>query len=135
MIQHLLLQTEHPKSGSGTGHRASVRFPGGRARCCYAEDANTDRCGRIRDVSLGGIAFVLPQRLEPGMDLVVRFITQAHGSWYRLVHVVHATEQRKDRWIIGCAFARPLSEGELRVLLEDRALPDHTLRLRLLAAS
>jgi hypothetical protein len=30
---------------------------------------------------------------------------------------VHATEQGNDRWLIGCAFARPLREQELQAFL------------------
>jgi hypothetical protein len=33
------------------------------------------------------------------------------------VRVVHATQDRNDRWVIGCAFAAPLSEEELQAVL------------------
>ena len=57
---------------------------------------------------------ILKRGFEPGTILVVEVSDKPKGaSESRPVHVCHATPDADGRWIIGCAFAWPLSREEL----------------------
>jgi hypothetical protein len=73
----------------------------------------------VRDVSPGGIAVILNRRFEPGTILVVEVFKPKEASESRPVRVSHATPDKDGRWIIGCAFAWPLSQEELRRFLGE----------------
>ena len=83
------------------------------------EKANTAWLGIIRDISAGGMALVLRQRLEPGTVLIVELETKTGRPRRALVHVIHSTEEKPNRWITGCGFPAPLSEQELRDFLDE----------------
>jgi hypothetical protein len=76
--------------------------------------------GTVRDISPGGIAVVLERRFELGTILIVEAPDNPkHASESRPVRVCHATPETDGRWIIGCAFAWPLSQEELRRFLGE----------------
>jgi hypothetical protein len=84
-----------------------------------AEEAETAWLGTIRDVSPGGIAVLLKRRFEPGTILVVEVSDKPKEALEsRPVRVCHATPEN-ERWIIGCAFAWPLSQEELQRFLGE----------------
>jgi hypothetical protein len=99
--------------------RAWLRFRSEQDVACTKEETNTGWLGRVRDISSGGMALTSKQRFEPGTVLMVELETRAGWPRRLFVQVIHATQDREDRWIIGCAFASPLSEEELRKLLEE----------------
>jgi PilZ domain len=105
--------------------RAWVRIPSDGEACCQplttadAEEAKTGWLGRIRDASPGGIALLLKQRFELGTVLSVEIATRPEGRPHHLVRVVHATPAKKGDWLIGCAFANPLSQEELQNFLQN----------------
>jgi len=47
-------------------------------------------------------------------------LIKADGPRRLMVRVVHARQETKGWWIIGCAFARPLSEEELQTVLDEQ---------------
>src|SRR6266404_8200274 len=112
--QTIPIQAAHPKKHLRTERRAWVRFPSAQEVCCQpmanltTEEAEIGWLGRVRDVSLGGIALILSRRFEPGTVLIVELATKEEGR--QLVRVVHATPETKSRWVIGCAFASTVSE-------------------------
>jgi len=76
------------------------------------------RAARIQDISLGGLAVVSRQRLRVGARLLIQVKNEALDVRYDLsARVVHATPKRRDEWVLGCVFARPLSQPELQTLL------------------
>jgi hypothetical protein len=84
-----------------------------------ADDSETAWLGTVRDVSPGGIAVILNRRFERGTILIVEVSEKPKGvSESRAVRVCHATPEN-ERWIIGCAFAWPLSQEELRRFLGE----------------
>ena len=111
-------QKEH-KDTAKTQRRAWLRFRSEQDVACNAEEANTGWLGRVRDISSGGIALVSKRRFEPATVLMVELETGAGWPRRLFIQVIHATQEREDRWIIGCAFASPLSEDELQELLEE----------------
>jgi hypothetical protein len=122
--QVLPVQTENAKNGSSTERRAWVRFRSEqdiicqRDIMCQQEEANTGWLGRVQDVSVSGIALDLRRRFQPGTALNIELASKADGSRRFVVHVVHATQQLNGRWVMGCAFAEPLSEQQLRDFTE-----------------
>jgi PilZ domain len=83
-----------------------------------ADESRTAWLGTVRDISPGGIAVILPRRFERGTILIVEVSDQPKGE-SRPVQVRHATPQTSGGYIIGCAFAWPLCDEELRRFLGE----------------
>ncbi len=102
-----------------TERRTWVRFPNNQAMAASTTDEKaTGWLGRVKNISLGGIAFSIPRRrFEPGTELMIELATTA-GKVYRLpVRVIHSMSEMNGRWIVGCAFATPLAPDDLKKLL------------------
>jgi hypothetical protein len=85
-----------------------------------ADQLETAWLGTVRDVSPGGIAVILERRFEPGTILIVEASENPNTApESRPVRVCHATPETDARWIIGCAFAWPLGQEELRRFLGE----------------
>src|SRR5205823_5684310 len=73
--------------------------------------------GRVRDLSAGGIGLVLRRPFEPGVTLTIELEGSGEGPPPLLVaRVVHLEAGAGGGWVIGCAFANPLSDKDLHVL-------------------
>src|SRR5215471_12765938 len=102
-----------------TDRRAWIRMPKDQQVTCQpmadtgTEDPATAWIGTVRDISAGGITVILARHFEPGTSLIVDLSTDSKApSQPRPVRVTHATAHGKGYWIIGCAFASPLSQNE-----------------------
>jgi len=73
---------------------------------------------RIWDVSLGGMALVVPHPYESGslLSVVPEVLPQSLALGLQ-VRVRHVTPHADGLWMAGCEFLIPLSEDELSVLL------------------
>jgi PilZ domain len=112
-------QTEHPVAPR-TERRAWVRFPSDQEISCEPVGANAFWLGRVRDASRGGIALIVPRQFHPGTILSVELLLiKADGPRRLVVRVVRARQETNGWWLIGCAFARPLSEQQLQAFLEE----------------
>jgi hypothetical protein len=116
-----------PVQKPGTDRRAWVRFRSDQDIACQTEETNSGWLGKVQNISPGGIALALRRRFEPGTVLIVELATEADAPLRLSVRVIHATQERNDRWIIGCAFASPLSQHELQSLFgaDNRHAPIH----------
>jgi hypothetical protein len=56
---------------------------------------------------------------EPGSVLIIELPAKPQETRPLTARVVHATPEANGRWIIGCAFTRPVSQEELRAFLEE----------------
>ena len=118
-------QTANLETSRKIDRRAWVRFPKNEEVWCQAvggsvkENLDTAWMGRVRDISRGGMGLSLSQRFEPGTALLVELSERPKVLRNLLVHVAHATEDKKGRWIIGCTFDCPLSAEELEIFLQD----------------
>jgi hypothetical protein len=115
--QTIPLQAEQRKQGRTAERRAWVRFRAGQEVTCTSDEANTGWLGRLQDISVGGVALALRRRFEPGTVLDLELETKIGWPRRLSVRVIHARQDRSDRWIIGCAFASSLSKEELEELL------------------
>ena len=106
-------------TSSQTNRRAWVRLQSEEHAVWILEEANAAWLGIVRDISSGGMALLLRQRLEPGTVLIVELETKAGRPRRALVYVVHSSQDTDSRWITGCAFPSPLSEEELRHFVEE----------------
>ncbi len=69
---------------------------------------------RVRDISQGGLNLQLNRSFESGSILNVDLPLGADLSPRTLqVKVVHAQNQGPGNWSLGCAFEKPLEEGDL----------------------
>jgi hypothetical protein len=84
-------------------------------------DTETE-CGwwaTVLNVSRGGIGLRLPQRIEPGVTLILERPAR-HGWPGRAmpVRVVDATAAAEGGWLLGCQFVYPLSQQDMEALLQ-----------------
>lgn len=123
--QKLPCPTAPPKPDALTERRAWIRFPSDQTMTASTTDTGvTGWLGRVRDISLGGIALMLRRRFERGTSLILELATNA-GELRRLsVQVVHATWEMDGRWVIGCTFTSPLSEEELQTFVREASPAD-----------
>jgi hypothetical protein len=73
--------------------------------------------GPILDLSMGGVSFALPERIEPGqrLDVELRHPHRSGAVVRRVVVIAHHPEA-EDRWKLHCRFLRPLSYEEVSQL-------------------
>jgi hypothetical protein len=70
--------------------------------------------GISRDLSTGGIGFILHRRFDPGTLLMVELQRPQRDSWGQLsARVLSATSQSDGNWRLGCALMSALSEEAL----------------------
>lgn len=112
---------EHPLVPP-TDRRAWVRVRSEQDTVCLQEGGHAAWSGTVRDISSRGLALALGQRMEPGACLTVELETTVGGPRRFRVRVVHSTQEGKDRWVIGCTLAKPLSEQELQALIVHQVL-------------
>jgi hypothetical protein len=108
-----------------TERRACVRFPKNETMWCdpvrplAKHELDTAWMGKVRDMSCAGIGLSLKKRFEPGSELMVELSEGPNLVRRLLVRVIHATPDKKGRWIIGCMFDRPLSQEELQKFIAE----------------
>ena len=77
---------------------------------------------RVGDLSQTGLALLLEQQLERGLMIMIELEDLApRMPQILLARVRHCTQQADNRWLIGCEFARSLSERELQLLVGEHA--------------
>jgi hypothetical protein len=76
--------------------------------------------GKVRNISGGGIGLVLRHRFRPGTWLFIELKTRAGDDCrtvtVRVMHATPVTDGGAHAWLMGCAFAVPLSDKEVRAL-------------------
>ena len=108
-------------SAASLDRRAFVRYATeAEAVCCPAGAmAGSGWPGRVADLSASGIGLLLRHRFERGTPLAIELLDAAPGSSRTvLARVRHATARPEGTWLVGCAFAEPLTEDELKGLLQ-----------------
>ena len=102
-----------------SNRRASVRY-----QCAPATSGRLmiDRTEYQRawviDLGACGVGLILTKLLERGQQVVVQLKSSATGKMFQLpARVIHTTTHAKDDWLIGCAFATPLTADQLDELL------------------
>jgi hypothetical protein len=79
---------------------------------------------RVRNISCRGISLLVDRSFEPGELLSVELPGLAEGSTYTvLACVVHARAEGDDGWVLGCSFARELSNEDLEAFGARRQRP------------
>ncbi len=73
---------------------------------------------RIWDLSLGGVALIVPHCYESGslLSLVPEVLPESLSPALE-ARVLHVTPHGEGPWMAGCEFLTPLTEDELNVLL------------------
>lgn len=106
--------------GQGTERRAWIRYPR-RLRTLWQlfgsrqEDSWT---AELRDISQSGLGLVVNRPFPPATVLTVRLQTAARRfSRTMLVRVKHCAARPDGAWHVGCSFAVPLNDDQLKELL------------------
>jgi hypothetical protein len=108
-----------PNREAKAERRVWVRIATGREVRCQPLAAKGS-LGRLRDISVCGLALLLRRFFAPGSLLIIELSDKANrGAHAFPVQVVHVTPEAKRLWIIGCEFLRPLNNGELQTLLAE----------------
>jgi hypothetical protein len=100
--------------------RRWTRFPCNVETVCYSCDTapGERRCGRILNISAGGIGLVLRCQFFEGTLLHFELPQEMNVANPRiLVRVVRVKDQGDGNWLLGCEFADQLSDDEVRGLL------------------
>lgn len=104
--------------------RAWVRYPCDMETSCKAE---ADRLGcpaTVRNISLGGMSLQVERQFESGTLIRVEVQSSLENTPHMLcVRVIHVTPQPDGTWLLGCAFARELSDDSLRAFRAARVRP------------
>jgi hypothetical protein len=109
----------------GTERRVWVRFgnrqeiSGRSVTSSIKDEVDTAWFGLIRNVSPTGIALSMSRRFELGAALILELSAKPEGVLRLPVRVVHATREKKERWLLGCSFVSPLSEEDLLTCLRE----------------
>jgi hypothetical protein len=72
---------------------------------------------RIRDVSMGGIGLLSPERVPPEKFIVVTVRNSTLGFDFTVRAVVLRVTRQEECWLLSCAFLKELNEEQLRFML------------------
>jgi hypothetical protein len=99
--------------------RSAVRYPSQAATPCLpVPEGEALCCARVVDISTTGVGLLVDSYVEPETLLAVELQGEDPGASYTLVvEVRRATKQGEGEWLLGCSFARELTEAEMRALL------------------
>ncbi|HLW64515.1 MAG TPA: PilZ domain-containing protein [Gemmataceae bacterium] len=86
--------------------------------CRVRDEAGQEHPAKILDISAGGVGLLLERRIELGVYLSVALPTRDESGSRRFTLRVRKCEQEADgKWRVGCAFAHPLHDDELLLLM------------------
>src|SRR5262245_16690932 len=114
------LPGESTPSPSIIDRRASVRYLNAHDAFSYSLGKGSDVClvAKVHDISQHGISLILTQRVEAGIILNVELQSKTQClPCFLLARVVWTAELADSTLIVGCQFARPLTESELHALI------------------
>jgi hypothetical protein len=97
-----------------------VRYPSSVDSSCHPTSRVKEKSwsGKVQDISATGLCLVLERRFEPGTILTAELQGKRRGaSSLRIVRVMRISEKTDGKYFLGCAFQRPLSDSELKMLL------------------
>jgi len=120
MFKHVLPATLEPETTLVEDRRAAVRYSCELGSLCQeVKDTVEEQWpARIKDISTTGIAVIVNRSFRPGTQLGIELQSEDESIRYTLMtQIVRTDEQGSDFWLLGCEFARPLSEDEVQRLL------------------
>jgi hypothetical protein len=106
----------------GAERRVSVRYTWKSETRARVRTRPSYRCAdvQLRDISALGVGLVFPYELEAGTSLFVQLPGRRQGTTTtHLAEVVHVVAWEEGSWLVGCKWARALSERDLRQALGE----------------
>ena len=100
--------------------RVSIRYPGEESSISVLASKRRSpfRKVRVHDVSVGGIALILPLAPQVGEYIHLKLTNRILDFSFDLAaEVRHLTPTKRGAWIVGLEFEQPLSPAELASLL------------------
>ncbi len=75
---------------------------------------------QIQDISRGGLNLLVDRSFEPGSLLKVEVQSSDNVIPNILIaRVVRVVSKSQDKWALGCAFVKEISEADLKVFLQN----------------
>jgi len=75
----------------------------------------------VQDISATGVSLALGSKVPAGTVLAIEFRSSGSGySGILSARVVRAGPMASGGWLIGCQLSRPLSDEDLRALVQER---------------
>jgi len=95
---------------AGIRKRVATRYKCGLATLGYLSFGDDSPRKEVwaANLSESGIGFYFDRPLETGMSLVISLSRRGQANLELVAKVIHATEQKKDSWLIGCEFGQRL---------------------------
>lgn len=120
MLEPEALEQVDKQNSSPMERRAWVRYPCDLDSACQplAGARGLQWPGKVRNLSMGGIAIRLARRFEAGTVLAID-VQGRDETVLRtvLARVIHVLLQNDGSWLLGCAFTSPLNDEDLKALL------------------
>jgi len=100
--------------------RENARYgsTGEKPECPVRDEEGKEHQASVLDISAGGVGLLMERRLAIGTFLSIVLPTRHEaGSHKFTVRVQKCEEGPLGKWRVGCAFAHPLSDSDLLLLL------------------
>jgi c-di-GMP-binding flagellar brake protein YcgR len=98
--------------------RASVRYQCSNEASCSSLAPFERLSGRLRDISINGVALILGGEIRPGTQLLIDLKTKNPGICLTLLaRVIRASLEAEGTWIVGCEFITTPTEEQVQALL------------------
>lgn len=103
----------------GVEQRATERVPA-RGKVVYRPIAGDEpeRSAPIRNISLSGVALMVPEQLDPGTLLSLELRDDTGTTVLTIVGCVVYINARGGKWIAGCNFIRELEDAEFSAIVK-----------------
>jgi len=108
---------------SGREYRVWLRFPSRRIASCQSADGDDDSSWsvQVHDISRTGFNLLSARKLEPGTIVKVGEAKENAGTASQIsARVVQVTTAADEKWKVGCAFLKELSEEKLVAWLKEQ---------------
>lgn len=113
--------TEEPVIPPGAERRTAVRYyPSGSDTFTHMSAVVEGLSGttRVRNISATGISLIVDQDLDPEAEVQLQLRNLSKLFSCRLpLRIVYMVERPSGEWIVGGAFARKLTDQEMKALL------------------
>ena len=112
----------HPLATQTEERRATERQVRDLQLLCQPGTGRLDQfwwVGSLKNISPAGLGLMTRQPFDPGTILALEVKTLDEcNTLPPEARVVHATPLANGRWLIGCVFRQPMSEDQLRALVQ-----------------
>jgi hypothetical protein len=109
---------QHPKDPKDS--RVWVRYSNPPSNACQTGVDERGWSAQIQDISRGGLNLLVNRSFEPGSLLKVEVPSSDNVVPSTLIaRVIRAVSKPDNKWALGCAFVKEISEADLKIFLQS----------------